>query len=118
MAAELTASDGAICDQLGRSVGLSGSTIVAGAPGAFIASPDRPSGGNADQGAVYLFTQPAGGWANGTQSAKLTAADGLPSDDLGISVATSGTAAFAGAPGATNGSDQGVAYAFTENGGA
>ncbi len=85
--AGLTASDGAICDQLGRSVAVSGSTIVAGAPGAFIANPARPGGGNTNQGAVYVFSEPASGWTNGTQTAKLTASDGLPSDDLGISVA-------------------------------
>ena len=40
----------------------------------------------------------AGRW---TQAAKLTASDGAADDDLGFSVAVSGTTIAAGAPGAT-----------------
>jgi hypothetical protein len=48
--AELTASGGAVVDFLGNSVGISGNTIVAGAPAAKV-------GSNARQGAAYVFTQ-------------------------------------------------------------
>ena len=70
--AKLTASDGAADDSFGLSVAVSGTTVVAGDPG---------------QGAVYVFTEPAGGWASETQAAKLTASDGA---GLGLSVAVSG----------------------------
>ena len=73
-AAKLTASDGAALDDLGDSVAAFGSTVVVGAPEA-----------NHGDGAVYVFTEPAGGWANATQSAELTASDGVGS--LGGSVA-------------------------------
>ena len=100
-AAKLTASDGAAGDDLGWAVAVSGDTVVAGAP---YASP----------GAVYVFIEPAGGWASETQAAKLTASDGAASDALGGSVAVSGDTVVAGAPGATvNGNaGQGAAYVF------
>src|SRR5579884_2381082 len=82
-AAELTASDGAAGDLMGESVAVSGSTIVVGAP-------DHQVGANPQQGAVYVFTKPASGWANATQTAELTASDGAASDMLGFSVAISG----------------------------
>ena len=91
-AAELTASDGAAGDELGYSLAFSGSTIVAGAPGA------RAPAGQGGQGAVYVFSQPAGGWKTTTQSAELTASDGAAGDELGDSVAVSGLAIAAGAP--------------------
>ena len=110
--AKLTAADGAAFDELGSSVAVSGTTVVAGAPGATI-------GANAAQGAAYVFTEPAGGWSNETQAARLTASDGAADNRLGGSVAISGTSVVAGAPGATIGSSQGqgAAYVFTEPGG-
>jgi hypothetical protein len=48
---KLTASDGAAGDVLGLSVAVAGGTFVAGAWGANV-------GGNAFQGAVYLFSRP------------------------------------------------------------
>ena len=67
-AAKLTASDGA-ASTLGNSVAVSGDTVVAGAPSATV-------NGNIEQGAAYVFVKPAGGWANETEAAKLTASDG------------------------------------------
>jgi hypothetical protein len=89
--AELTASDGASGDQLGYSVALSSdaSTIVAGAVNATV-------NGNVAQGVVYVFTKPPGGWANGQQTAKLTASDGAAHHWLGVSVAISGSTIVAG----------------------
>ena len=94
--AKLTGSDSGAFDGLGFSVAISGGTVVAGAPFA-------SSGPKANQGAVYVFTEPAGGWANETQAAKLTASDGAASDELGSSVAVSGGTVVAGAPGAAVG---------------
>lgn len=48
--AELTADDGNIGDNLGSSVGVSGGTVVAGAPLAAI-------GSNSAQGAAYVFAE-------------------------------------------------------------
>ncbi|RMD82834.1 MAG: hypothetical protein D6815_08225 [Candidatus Dadabacteria bacterium] len=79
--AKLVASDGASYDQLGNSVAISGDTVIAGAIGDDV-------GANSDQGSVYVFVKPAGGWT-GTlvESAKLTASDGMPYDGFGASVA-------------------------------
>jgi hypothetical protein len=110
--AELTASDGQPGDQLGNAISVSGdgSTVVAGACGC-----------GTGAGAAYVFTKPGGGWASGTETAKLTASDGQAGDSLGQSVAisTDGTTIVAGAPEATVGTNpaQGAAYVFTEGGG-
>jgi hypothetical protein len=75
--AKLTAFDGAASDQLGSSVAVSGGTVVAGARGAMV-------GSNSNQGAVYVFSEPAAGWgASPPQVTKLTAFDGATSDSLG-----------------------------------
>jgi hypothetical protein len=107
--AKLTASDGATDDLLGFSVAVSGATIVAGAPPATV-------GGNSFQGAAYVFVKPTGGWADATQTAKLTASDGAAGDSLGYSVAASGGTIVAGAIGATvsGHSGQGAAYVFVK----
>ncbi|TMK58090.1 MAG: hypothetical protein E6G60_16175, partial [Actinobacteria bacterium] len=62
--AKLTASDGAPLDWFGYSVSIAGDTIAVGAPNA------------ANRGAVYVFRQPASGWA-GTlmETARLTTSD-------------------------------------------
>jgi FG-GAP repeat len=105
--AKLTASDAAAQDDLGRSVAISGDTIVAGAPGVDV-------GGNFDQGAAYIFVRPATGWANGTQTAKLTASDGAPMHEFGMAAAASGTTVVVGAPAASAAGNQqaGAAYVF------
>ena len=102
--AELTAGDGAKDDHLGDSVAVSGSTIVAGAFA-------HKVGSHASQGAAYVFTMPAGGWENKTQTAELTANDGVENDVLGTSVAISGDTIVAGAIGAIG--SRGAAYVFT-----
>jgi FG-GAP repeat len=106
--AELTASDGAVGDDLGASLAIWGDTIVAGAPA-------RKVGGNAGQGAAYVFVKPASGWANATQAAELTASDGLTDDSLG-SVSISGDTIVAGALDHKVGAnlDQGAAYVFVK----
>jgi hypothetical protein len=110
--AELSASDGASGDELGSSVAISADTIVAGAP-------QRSVGGNTDQGAVYVFAEPGGGWTNGTQTAELTASDGAAYDALGWTVAVSPDTIAAGAPlrAVGNNGAQGTVYVYTKPGG-
>ena len=45
---------------------ISGETIVSGAY-------FHQVGSNSDQGAVYVYTMPAGGWRDGTETAELIA---------------------------------------------
>jgi len=109
--AELTASDGAAYDFFGRSVAVSGSTAVVGAP--YHLASGWESGG---PGAAYVFVESGGTW---TQQAELTASDGAANDSFGNSVAVSGSTALVGAPFHTVGSnqEQGAAYVFAESGG-
>lgn len=102
--AKLSASDGVNEDQFGTGISISGRTVIAGAPNA-------PVGGNNGQGAAYLFVEPANGWMNMTQTAKLTASDGATGDGLGFSVAVDRQVAVAGAPFTASG---GAGYAFLE----
>jgi hypothetical protein len=107
--AKLAASDGQIGDQLGYSASISGNTVVAGASSAAIIT-------SQSQGAIYVFTKPASGWSNNTQTAKLTASDGRPNSYLGSSVSTDGNTVVGGAPYATGNSHNGdgAAYVFVE----
>ena len=106
---KLTASDGALFDNFGASVALDGSTLVVGANGATV-------GGNAAQGAVYVFTESNGTW---TQTQKLTADDGAAYDNFGLSVALKGSTILVGSPRAAIGANagQGALYVFTESNG-
>lgn len=92
--AELTASDGVGGDEFGYSVAVSGNTVVVGAP-------EHKVGTNAQQGAVYVFTMGAGGWANATQTAELTDSAGAAGAEFGYSVAISGNTIAAGEPAGT-----------------
>jgi len=108
--AELTATAGAGDEFFGESVAISAHTVLVGAPG-------RRVGRHAAQGAVDVFAVPRSSRAGTpSQLAELTAPDGQANDALGISVATSGQAAVAGADqhrvGETAG--QGVAYIFAK----
>jgi hypothetical protein len=110
--AELTARDGAADDDLGWSVAISGSTVVAGAPG-------HATSRHASEGAAYVFEQPGPTWTGTlTQNAELIASDGKVFDNFGWSVAASGKTVVVGAPEhAIDGNDAvGAAYVFTEPG--
>ena len=85
--AKLTASNGQTHDNLGYSVSLNGNTAVLGAPGS----------GGTEQGAAYVYVEPAGGWTSATETAELTASDGGPGDTFGMSVAVSGNTVVVGA---------------------
>lgn len=105
--AKLTASDGAANDRLGWSASASGNTITIGAPYASI-------GSNQNQGAAYVYVKPASGWADTTQTAKLTASDGGKDDTLGWAVSNRGATILPGVPNATINSNysQGAVYVF------
>jgi hypothetical protein len=110
--ATLTASDAISGDLVGYTVAIAGNTIVVGAPendevGSRYPEPNGP-------GAVYVYVKPAGGWSDMTETAKLTASDGVVGDDLGWSVAVLGDIIVAGAPDATVNSQEiaGAVYVF------
>ncbi|AMV36537.1 hypothetical protein VT85_03835 [Planctomyces sp. SH-PL62] len=110
---KVTASDGGSGDGLGYSAGISanGSVIAAGAVGVAV-------GGNANQGAVYVFGKSGSTWSQG---AKLTAGDGAAGALFGSSIAVSGDAStvMVGAPGTAIGgkSQQGAVYAYVQGAG-
>ena len=81
--AKLTASDAAMGDSFGYSVGISDDTVIVGAHAA-----------GTESGAAYLFEKPSGGtWG---QTAKLTASDAAVGDRFGFSVDVWGDAAVVG----------------------
>lgn len=84
--AKLTAADAASSDHFGSAVAISGDTVVVGAP----MDDDRGT----SSGSAYVFTRSSGVW---TQTAKLTAPDGVLEDRFGSAVAVSGDTALVGA---------------------
>jgi hypothetical protein len=104
--AQLTSSDGTSWDLFGFSVGISGATIVAGAP--FHLDQTGP-------GETYVFTRPKNGWTTATETAILTRSPQGPYDEFGLSVAISDGTVVVGAQqavGQNNG--QGVVDVFVE----
>ena len=101
---KLTASDGVADDYFGWSVGMSGFSVVAGAPFDHI-------GANADQGSVYLFRHDpdADTWVE----TKGTASDGAADDNFGYSVAISTNTVVVGAW--QHNGNQGTAYVYRHN---
>ncbi|MCH8153406.1 MAG: FG-GAP repeat protein, partial [Planctomycetes bacterium] len=103
--AKLTASDGALFDEFGISVSISGDVAVVGAY--------RDDDNGQDSGSAYVFVQPPGGWVDMSQTAKLTASDGAFDDRFGISVSISGDVIVVGAQfGDGIVVDSGSAYVF------
>ena len=100
--AKLTASDGKQGDGFGDSVSISGDTIVIGAP--------NHQTGTLRQGAAFVFSKPATGWHDMTETAKLTASDEGEGDSFGQSVAISGNTIAIGSTG--NNNFQGSAYVY------
>lgn len=104
--AKLTARDGAAGDQFGRTVAISGNTVIVGA------LEDDDAGENS--GSAYVFTRTGNTW---TQQAKLIASDGTANSLFGSAVAISGNTAIVGAWGDDEkGSASGAAYIFTRSG--
>ncbi len=108
---KLTAGDGALSDEFGNAVALSGDTVVVGANGDTI-------GANTRQGSAYVFTRSGATQPVWTQQQKLTANDGAAGDSFGFAVALSGDTLAVGAIFDTIGANtrQGSAYVFTRNG--
>lgn len=106
--AKLTLSDGTRYDYFGVSVGISGGNIVVGAYG------DDENGDNS--GAAYIFSKPNNGWVDMTQTAKLTASDGVDFDLFGYSACISGDNVVVGASGDDNDKNHevGSAYIYTK----
>ncbi len=89
--AELLASDGVGYDKLGISVALDNGIIVMGA------YQDEPSGANTNDGSLYIFEEPVGGWTGTiTETAKLIASDPGSQEKLGASVDIHGDTIVAG----------------------
>ncbi|MDP6821723.1 MAG: choice-of-anchor Q domain-containing protein [Dehalococcoidia bacterium] len=84
---KLVADDASGADQFGRSIDISGNTIVVGASG----DDDR---GN-DSGAAYVFVRDGTTWS---QQQKLVPTDGQANDQFGQSVAVNGDTIVVGAP--------------------
>ena len=105
---KLTASDAAAGDQFGRNaVGLSGDTLVTGAPG-------DDTGAGSDAGSAYVFVRSGTSWS---QQAKLTASDGAAGDTFGLSAGISGDTVVANASNDDDGgTNSGSAYVFTRSG--
>ena len=88
---ELTPSDGVAGDQFGHAVSISAESIVVGAPG------------GDGSGAAYVFTMPDAGWADTSDSVKLTASDGAAGERFGYAISALGDTIVVGAPGSESG---------------
>ena len=85
--AQLIASDGALGDEFGASVGIFGDNVVVGAPA-------KPEAGP-DSGAAYIFTFDGSTWS---EARKLVPDDALAGARFGVSVAAEMGAVLVGAP--------------------
>jgi hypothetical protein len=108
-AAKLTAPNDSMIDPENHgTVAMSGNTIV-------ISEPGQTVNGDGDQGAVYVYVRPRGGWATtATPTATLTNADGQPDDNFGHA-SIDGHTIVIGAPGPHEGTTVvGAAFVFVE----
>ena len=100
--AKLTASDAAVFDLFGRSVSISGDTVLVGA--------DFDDDGGTNSGSAYVFVRKGTAWP---QQSKLTASDAAPGDRFGFFVSNSGDTGIIGAFFDDDaGSNSGSAYLF------
>ncbi len=106
---KLVANDGAASDNFGKSVAISGETVVIGAHF------DDFGSNFMNQGSAYIFVRNGAVW---TQQTKLTANDGATDDYFGNSVAISSNNVIVGAAGDDIGgnTEQGSAYIFVRSG--
>ena len=103
--ARLTEADGAEEDGFGLCVSISGDTVVAGVV-------DANVGSNRSQGKALIFVKPAGGWKDMTETATLTASDGVEFDQFGDEVAIAGDTIAVAAYAKNN--YAGAAYVFVK----
>jgi hypothetical protein len=107
--AKLTASGAADFDRFGLSVSISGDRALVGAWG--------DDDGASATGSAYVFEKPPGGWADMTETAKLSAWDAATGDHFGWSVFLIGEVAAIGAPATLwDGVGPGSAYVFQFDG--
>jgi hypothetical protein len=99
---KLRASDGETWDRFGRSVSMSGDTVIVGAFANDI-------GVNSEQGSAYIFERNRDGADSWGQVSKFTASDGAAGDMFGYSVSTSGDTIVVG-------SFEGWTYTFVRTG--
>jgi FG-GAP repeat len=99
---KLTASDGALDDEFGVEVSVSGDIAVVGA------FHDDDAGDNS--GSAYVFVRSGTTW---TEEEKLTASDAGAGDDFGDSVAIDGNTVLVGSP---HNNDRGSVYVFVRSG--
>ena len=97
----------------GYAVAVHGDTIVVGAYEEDYIDPDNSNNNLTDSSAAYVFTRPATGWADITQTARLTASDAAKDDEFGTSVAVHEDTIVVGAPEQGAGA-RGSAYVFTK----
>lgn len=103
--AKLGPTGGATFDYFGNSLSISGDQAVVGS----YLDDDNGSA----SGSAYVFEKTSANWSNMTQTAKITASDGLASDGFGIGVTISGDNILCGASGVDFGSSNaGSVYAF------
>lgn len=109
--ATLVAADGAANDFFGRSVGISGDSILVGAYFDDNGTTQVPL---VNAGSTYHFTRTSGTWS---ETDKLLGSDTVLNDLMGSSVAISGSAAIIGAPFDNSGSllEAGTAFSFTRD---
>jgi hypothetical protein len=100
---KLLASDGAASDNFGRSVSVSGDTVIVGA--------ECENDKGDDSGSAYIFRYNGSSWG---EEAKLTASDGATGDGFGFSVVIKEDTAIVGAYG--DESYTGAAYVFRFDG--
>lgn len=100
--AKLTASDGKANDNFGSSVSIDGDTIAVGA-----------SQSSTAPGKAYVFTKPAAGWSDMTQTAELTVSGARNGRAIGYSISVSGGDVLVGAPDFSN-IGPGEAYLFVK----
>jgi hypothetical protein len=86
--AKLKSGDGAVGNDFGHSVSVSGDTAIVGAMNDTV-------GASEFQGSAFVFARSGATW---TRQAKLIAADGAANDGFGHSVSVSGATVLAGAP--------------------
>lgn len=101
--AKLMPSDATTFDSFGSAVGISGNTVVVGAP--------QHQVGTSQEGTAYIFVKPATGWTSMTQSAELSSSDGTEYG-LGQSVAMRGGTVLVQATRSSAGT--GVVYVFEQ----
>ena len=104
--AKLTGSPSKVFD-FGLSVSVSGRSVLVGAA--------ESTAVEAEQGDAYVFVEPADGWVDSKETARLFLGSGASNDLFGRSVSISGDTAVIGAPGrnvAGNTPGRGAVYVF------